>query len=151
MHVFRRLPGLSPQALCALTLALTALLAALCLPASASSSPAHQGRALASAAPSPLTEVSHAFEGPAYADRAMSAATAPTAEPTADDGGSPSCSGGEEAPAVVPATGAGDPVAAPEVHGRPVSADPDIHGARAPTGRDGPVAHAPHAFTVLRI
>ncbi|MBN3930001.1 hypothetical protein IQ279_10185 [Streptomyces verrucosisporus] len=145
MHVFRRIPGLSPKVLCALALALTALLTVLCVPASASA--AHQDRALAPAGSAPLAEGPHLSGTPAYTDRAMAAVTAPTA----GDGDSPSCSGDEGAPAVVSATGAGDPVAAPEVHGRRVSADPDIHGARAPTGRAGPVTHAPHAFTVLRI
>ncbi|GAA3650553.1 hypothetical protein ACG5V6_13375 [Streptomyces chitinivorans] len=145
MHAFRRIPGLSPWAVRALTLALMALLAVFCVPAPASS--AHQGRAPAPAGSSPLVAEARASGTPAYTDQAMTAATAPMA----GDGDSPSCSGGEEAPAVVPATGAGDPVAAPEVHGRPVPADPGIHGARAPTSRDGPVTHDPHAFTVLRI
>ncbi|MFH0245530.1 hypothetical protein ACGRHY_24610 [Streptomyces sp. HK10] len=145
VYAFRR-PGLSPWAVCALSLALTALLTVLCAQAPASS--AHQGRALASAAPPPLAEGTQASGVPAYADRAMAAAAT---APMAGDSDSPSCSGDEGAPAIVPATGAGDPVAAPGVHGRPVSADPDVHGARAPAGRAGPVAHTPHAFTVLRI
>ncbi|MGY1456290.1 hypothetical protein [Streptomyces sp. SS8] len=145
MHAFRRSRGLSPWAVRTLTLALAALLAVLCVPASASS--AHQGRAPAPAGSSPLVAEARASGTPAYTDQAMTAATAPVA----GDGDSPSCSGGGEAPAAVPATGAGDPVAAPGVHGRRVPADPGIHGARAPAGRDGPVASAPHAFTVLRI
>ncbi|SEQ37752.1 hypothetical protein [Streptomyces radiopugnans] len=143
MHVLRRLPAPSPWAVCTLALALTAVLTVLCVQAPAA--PAHRGGTFASAASPALAEGSHASAAPAYPDRAA-------ALPATGDGGSPSCSGGDgNAPAVVPATGAGDPAAAPEVHGRPVCADPDVHGARAPADRAGPGPHASRSFTVLRI
>ncbi|MGK5447787.1 VOC family protein [Streptomyces radiopugnans] len=143
MHVLRRLPAPSPWAVCTLALTLTAVLTVLCVQAPAA--PAHRGGTLASAASPALAEGSHASAAPAYPDRAA-------ALPATGGGGSPSCSGGDgNAPAVVPATGAGDPAAAPEVHGRPVCADPDAHGARAPADRAGPGPHASRSFTVLRI
>ncbi|MFP8959783.1 hypothetical protein ACLIYP_04280 [Streptomyces nanhaiensis] len=144
MHVFRRLLGTSPWAVCVPALALTAVLTVLCVQTPAS--PAHRGGApVTAAAPTPA-EGSHASAAPAYTDRT---AALPA---TGGDGGSPSCSGGDgNAPAVVPATGAGDPAAAPDVHGRPLCADPDVHGARAPADRAGPGPHASRSFTVLRI